>query len=90
MNKPLLRHMKMTPDTKGILKIGATGLLLMTTVVAFYYSLFWGWASGTGPVDQSHLKLASNVALGVSFVSFWSSVTLWVVPYFRNKKRPSR
>ncbi len=77
----------MTRDTKGIAKIGATFLLLMLAVAAFYFSLFLGWASGTGPVDQPELKLASNVALGVSFVSFWSSIALWVVPYLRRKRR---
>ncbi len=80
----------MTRDTKDILKIGATFLLLMLSAAAFYQSLFWGWASGTGPVDQPQLKLASNVALGVSFVSFWSSVALWAVPYLKRKSRPNQ
>ena len=80
----------MRQGTKDILKIGATGLLLLISAVAVYYSLFWGWASGTGSVDQPPLKLASNIALGASFVSFWCSVALWVLPYFRSKKRPDR
>lgn len=80
----------MTRDTKDIVKIGATFLLLMLAAAAFYYSLFWGWASGTGPVDQPQLKLASNVALGVSFVCFWASVALWAVPYLKRKKRPNQ
>lgn len=74
------------------MKAASSIILFLLACAAFYYSLFWGWASGTGPVDQPRLKFASNVALAVSFLSFWASVGIWLVPYLlkrRNKKSGS-
>ena len=77
----------MKEDTNDFIRIGSSIVLLILACAAFYYSLFWGWASGTGPVDQPRLKFASNVALAVSFVSFWSSVGIWLVPYLAKKRK---
>jgi hypothetical protein len=52
-------------------------LLGALSFIAFYYSLFWGWASGTGTHDNLALKRASNIALAVSFVSFWGAIAVW-------------
>jgi hypothetical protein len=68
---------------KAVLSI----IVFLLACVAFYYSLFWGWASGTGPVDHPRLKFASNVAIAVSFLSFWTSVGIWVVPYLLKKRK---
>ena len=70
----------MKGDTKALLRVGAGILLFLQSCAAFYYSLFWGWASSAGSVDQPRLKLASHVALAVSFVAFWASVGIWLVP----------
>ncbi|WP_221031928.1 hypothetical protein [Actomonas aquatica] len=78
----------MNRDTKDLLRIGATILLLIVSAVTLYLSLFWGWASGTGSADQPHLKFVSNIALGISFVSFWSSIGIWIVPRFMKRKEP--
>ena len=79
----------MKQDTKDLLRIGGSIALFLLSCVALYYSLFWGWASGAGSVKQPALKVASNVALAVSFLSFWTSVGIWLVPYFvkRRKKK---
>lgn len=45
--------------------------------VAFYYSLFWGWASGTGTHHNPALKRASNIALAFSFGCFWAAIAAW-------------
>lgn len=77
----------MKDDTKDLIRIGGSIVLLLFACAAFYYSLFWGWASGTGPVDQPRLKFASNVALAVSFLSFWASVGIWLVPYLGKRRK---
>jgi hypothetical protein len=77
----------MKEDTKDFLRIAGSIVLFLLSCAAFYYSLFWGWASGAGAVDQPRLKFASNVALAVSFLSFWTSVGIWLVPYFLKKKK---
>ena len=69
-----------------ILRFSSFGFLLLA-FIAFYYSLFWGWASGTGNIPKPRLKFASTVALAVSFVSFWVFVGLWVVSHLRARKR---
>ena len=69
------------------MKAAISIVLFLLACVAFYYSLFWGWASGTGPVDQPRLKFASNVALAVSFLSFWASVGIWLVPYLLKRRK---
>jgi len=77
----------MTQGTKDLFRIAGTFVLLLFSALAFYYSLFWGWASGSGPVNQPHLKTASNVALAVSFIAFWSSVGIWLVPYLLKRRK---
>ena len=77
----------MKDDTKDTLRIGLSIVLFLLSCVAFYYSLFWGWASGTGTADQPPLKFASNVALAVSFLSFWISVGIWLVPFFAKRRK---
>ena len=79
----------MTQDDKDIFRIGATFMLVIFSAVAFYFALFWGWASGAGPVGQPHLKVASEIALVASFTAFWSSVGIWLVPYLLKKRRKS-
>ncbi len=69
------------------MKAALSIILFLIACAAFYYSLFWGWASGTGPVDQPRLKVASNVALVVSFLSFWTSVGIWLVPYLLQRRK---
>jgi hypothetical protein len=70
-----------------MLKLFFTVILVLLSVAAFYYSLFWGWASGTGTVDQPYLKSASNVALAVSFVAFLASVALWLRIFKKRRKQ---
>lgn len=69
------------------MKTFITICLLLLSGIALYYSMFWGWASGTGPVDQPRLKFASNVALAVSFGSFWAAAGLWLVPLLAKKRK---
>ena len=69
------------------MKAAVSIILFLLACAAFYYSLFWGWASGTGHVDQPRLKVASNVALAVSFLSFWTSVGMWLVPYLLKRRK---
>jgi uncharacterized membrane protein YwaF len=77
----------MKEDTKDYLRIAGAILLFLLSCAAFYYSMFWGWASGAGSVKQPALKTASNVALAVSFLSFWASVGIWLVPYFLKRRK---
>jgi hypothetical protein len=79
----------MTPDSKDTIRIGITILLLFLAALAFYYSLFWGWASVTGAGDQPRLKTASNIALVVSLASIGTSIGIWLVPYLAKKRRIS-
>lgn len=59
---------------------------LLLSAWTFYLSLFWGWASGTGPADQPGLKTSSNAALAVSFILFWSAVAVWGIPLWNRRK----
>lgn len=77
----------MKEDTKDLLRIAGTILLFLLSCAAFYYSMFWGWASGAGSVKQPALKTANNIALAVSFLSFWASVGIWLVPCILKKRR---
>lgn len=74
-------------DSKDMVRIGTTIVLLILSALAFYYSLFWGWASGTGPVDQPGFEIASYIALAVSFASFWTSLGIWLVPYLLKRRK---
>ena len=65
-----------------ISKLLATLLLWAAAALAFHYALFWGWASGTGPRDQPHLKDASHYALAVSLFLLLCSVAIWFLPGF--------
>ena len=56
-------------------------VLMLISIVSFYYAMFWGWASGAGAVDPSRLKIVSNYALSVSFVLFW--IALGMIFYKR-------
>jgi hypothetical protein len=61
--------------------------LILLSAYAFYYSMYLGWASGTGTHDQPNLKFGSNVALGVSFVLFWTGIGIWFVPHLLKIKK---
>ena len=80
----------MTQDRKDILRIGGAFLLLFLSALAFYQALFLGWASGASSENQPQLKTASNVALAVSFISFWTSVGIWLVPYLVRRMKKKR
>lgn len=76
----------MKDDTKDLFRLGASIVLFVLSCLAFYYSLFWGWASGAG-VNQPALKTASNVALVISFLSFWTSVGIWLVSFLLSRRK---
>ena len=73
------------------MKYVAQVVLVLLSFVAFYYSMYWGWASGTGTpqaiIQKVPLKVASNVALVVSFVSFWTAVGMWLIPRMRRNRK---
>jgi hypothetical protein len=72
-------------------KFVAQVILILLAFVAFYYSMYWGWASGTGTpqavVAKAPLKVASNIALAASFVSFWTAVGMWIIPKMRRNRK---
>jgi hypothetical protein len=73
---------------RAVIKLAFACVLVVLAAVAMYYAMFWGWASGTGPRSQPSLKMASNMALGLSFVSFSSAIGMYLVPLvFRSPKK---
>ena len=62
-------------------------LLVAFAAVAFYYSMFWGWASGAGnPPNAEGLKRSSDIAFWISCTSFVGALFLWFYPK-RKKER---
>jgi hypothetical protein len=59
----------------------------MVSPIALYLGLYFGWASGIGPAGHPHLKVASNVAFGVMFLSLAVAVGMWLLPYLMKRRR---
>jgi hypothetical protein len=81
----------MREESRDLVRIGLTIALIIFSAAAFYYALFWGWASGAGSPPNAHqLERSSNLALAASFLSFWGAVAIWVVPYARRRLQSRR
>lgn len=63
-------------------------VLLLGALVLFYYSMFWGWASGAGnPPNAEELRVASRLALAGSILSLVLLLCLWLVPLLSKARR---
>jgi len=77
-------HSEARPRSKRA-RVIVTIAFLAIAFVLFYYSLFWGWASGAGnPPNAEQLSRASRLALWASGGSILGAIAVWVIPWFHS------
>ena len=60
-----------------------TTVFIFISFVLFYYSLFWGWASGAGnPPNAEQLYRASRLVLWASGACLLAGLAVWLIPWF--------